>query len=71
MRTHRSQARETAYAQWGHDQRRGQSSMDHTDEIEMLDRALKGDLSPYSPQGLLTMSTRLAWLITMKKETMT
>ena len=36
--------------------------MDHTDEIEMLHRALKGDLSPYSAQGVLTMSQRLAWL---------
>ena len=30
--------------------------MDHTDEIEMLHRALKGDLSPYSAQGVLMSS---------------
>ena len=32
----------------------------------MLSRALKGDLSPYSPEGIITMSVRLAWLTEME-----
>jgi hypothetical protein len=42
------------------------SDMNASDEIEMLDRALHGDLSPYSPEGIITMSVRLAWLTEME-----
>jgi hypothetical protein len=32
------------------------------DEIAMLERALAGDLSPYTPAGVRTMQTRLVYL---------
>jgi hypothetical protein len=48
MRAQRSRARETAYAQWQHDQRRGASPMDHSGEIEMLERWLAtAGINPY------------------------
>ena len=45
------------------DARRKASSTDHTDEIEMLRRALRGDLSGYTPTGVRTMRARLEVLI--------
>ena len=42
------------------------SDISGSDEIEMLSRALRGDLSPYSPEGIITMSVRLAWLTEME-----
>ena len=45
------------------DARRKASSADHSDEIEMLRRALRGDLSGYTPTGVRTMRARLEVLI--------
>jgi hypothetical protein len=58
MKTHRSQARAVAFAQWQHSQRRDASPIDHTDEIEMLERALD-EPWPYTPAGVHVMRTRL------------
>lgn len=55
-------AREMAYAQWQHDQRRGASPMDHSGEIPMLERALAGPLSAYSAAGWRCMKARLVIL---------
>ena len=41
------------------DARRKASSADHTDEIEMLREALRGDLSGYTATGIRTMRARL------------
>ena len=46
-------------AQCRNDNERQASSADHSDEIEMLRRALHGDLSAYSPAGIQTMRLRL------------
>ena len=45
------------------DASRKASSADHSDEVEMLERALRGDLSGYTPTGVRTMRARLAVLI--------
>lgn len=46
-------------AQSRNDNERHSSSTNHSDEIEMLMRALRGDLSAYSPAGIQTMRLRL------------
>ena len=45
------------------DTHRKASSADHTDEIEMLSKALRGDLSGYTPHGVRTMRARLEVLM--------
>ena len=52
----------TAKAQHRNDARRGWKTDTDADEIEGLARALAGDLSVYTPAGIRTMRTRLAWL---------
>ena len=46
-------------AQCRNDNERQVNSTDHSDEIEMLMSALRGDLSAYSPAGIQTMRLRL------------
>ena len=48
------------------DRRRKASSVDHSDEIEPLQRALDGDLSCYSAAGIQTMKERIDALRRMK-----
>jgi hypothetical protein len=45
------------------DAHRKASSSDHSDEIEMLSKALRGDLSDYTPAGVRTMRARLEVLM--------
>ena len=45
------------------DAHRKASSADHSDEIEMLSKALRGDLSGYTTHGVCTMRARLEALI--------
>ena len=45
------------------DASRKASPSDHSDEIEMLSKALRGDLSDYTPAGVRTMRARLEILI--------
>ena len=45
------------------DAHRKASSSDHSDEIAMLQKALRGDLSGYTPHGVRTMRARLEVLM--------
>ena len=45
------------------DAHRKASNADHSDEIEMLSEALRGDLSGYTAHGVRTMRARLEVLI--------
>lgn len=49
-------------AQQRNDAWRTASSADHSDEIEMLERALCGDLSGCTPRGVRVMRDRLLFL---------
>ncbi len=54
--------RATAEAQHRHDATRDLAPTDYTAEIDMLRRALAGDLTGYTPAGIATMRGRLDWL---------
>jgi len=54
--------RATAEARARNDATRDLSPPDYTDEIDMLRRALAGDLTGYTPAGVATMRGRLDWL---------
>jgi len=45
------------------DAHRKTSSSDHSDEIEMLSKALRGDLSDYTAHGIRTMRARIEVLM--------
>lgn len=62
MRTHRSVARETAYAQWGHEQRRNALSPHAGDDMEKVQRieaALVTEGNPTNRSLLLRELARL------------
>jgi hypothetical protein len=62
MRTHRSQARETAYAQWSHEQRRDALPPHAGDDIEKVQRietALLTEANPTHRSLLLRELVRL------------
>jgi len=63
MSARRARARATALAQWQHEQRRDASPIDHSDEIEMLERAIAiHEHMPWTPEGIRTLRQRLTIL---------
>ncbi len=54
--------RAEAEARDRNDHKRDLSPLDYAGEIDMLRRALDGDLTGYTPAGVATMRGRLDWL---------